>query len=99
MSVTRRHITVSEAAQENESLAKLWQLARESGERLTAIKPLIPTNLHPYVKGGAIRGDTWRLLVQGNAAAAKLRQLLPSLQAHLRHCGYHVEAIEIKVMI
>jgi ethanolamine ammonia-lyase small subunit len=39
----------------------------------------------------------WCLLVSSNAVAAKLRQLLPSLQAHLLQKGLAVTSIRIKV--
>jgi ethanolamine ammonia-lyase small subunit len=37
------------------------------------------------------------LLVSSNAVAAKLRQLLPALQAHLNNKGLGVTSIRIKV--
>ena len=36
-------------------------------------------------------------MVQGNAVAAKLRQLLPALEAHLRTRGHEVNAIRLKI--
>jgi hypothetical protein len=38
------------------------------------------------------------LLVNGSAAAAKLRQLAPMLQARLKSRGWDVSTIRIKVM-
>jgi hypothetical protein len=46
-----------------------------------------------------VDGTSWCLLVTGNAAAAKLRQLLPALQAHLRSRGWEVNSIRLKVQI
>ena len=89
--------TLEQAAQESPTFAKLTALARESGERLAAIQPLIPAPLRTSVKAGPIEADTWCLLVDGSAAAAKLRQLLPALQAHLRSRGWEVTAIRLKV--
>lgn len=99
--VNRRHHAVSlqQAAQESPALARLTELARDSGERLKAIERLIPEALRAAIKPGPIDADTWCLLVQGNAAAAKLRQLLPSLQSHLRSRGWEVDAIRLKVQI
>jgi len=97
----RRHhaITLLQAAQGSPTLARLAELARESGERLRAIQPLIPALLRPAIKPGPIDGDQWCLLVGSNAAAAKLRQLVPALQASLRSKGYEVNAIRVKVQV
>ncbi|HSV78869.1 MAG TPA: DciA family protein [Ramlibacter sp.] len=99
MTTTRRHFPVPayEAAQEAPTLARLAQLARESGERLKAIQPLIPAALRAAVRPGPIEGASWCLLVEGNAAAAKLRQLLPLLQDKLNKSGWQVTSIRLKL--
>lgn len=95
----RRHhaVTLMQAAQDSPTLARLTELARESGERLRAIQPLIPATLRPAIRPGPIDGDSWCLLVSGNAAAAKLRQLVPALQASLRSKGYQINSIRLKL--
>lgn len=90
-------VTVQQAAEDSPTLARLAELARESGERLRAVESLIPAPLRPRVRPGPIDGTAWCLLVEGNAAAAKLRQVLPALQAHLCGRGWQVTAIRIKV--
>jgi hypothetical protein len=90
-------VSLQQAAEESPTLAALAQLARESSERLQAVQSLIPVALRPAVKAGPIEGTQWCLLVQGNAAAAKLRQLLPMLTGRLREQGWAVEAIRLKV--
>lgn len=96
---TRRHhpITLLQAAEDSPTLARLTELARESGERLKAIQPLIPEALRPAVKAGPIEGTSWCLLVGNNAAAAKLRQVLPALQSRLLDRGWQVTSIRLKV--
>ncbi len=96
---TRRHhpITLLQAAEDSPTLARLTELARESGERLKAIEPLIPEALRPVVKAGPIEGTSWCLLVGNTAAAAKLRQVLPALQSHLVNRGWQVNSIRLKV--
>jgi hypothetical protein len=37
-------------------------------------------------------------LVNSKAAAAKLRQMLPALQAHLKSHGHSVEKIRLKIL-
>lgn len=95
----RRAFTLEEAANDSPTLARLAQLARESSERLAAVQFLIPPPLRPAVKAGPIEGTAWCLLVEGNAAAAKLRQVLPALVAHLCSRGTQVTSIRLKVQI
>jgi len=78
-------------------LLRLTELTRESGARLTSIQPLIPSALRSSVRAGPIDGATWCLLLDNNATAAKIRQLLPSLQSHLRSKGWPVDSIRLKV--
>lgn len=97
--MTRRTqpVTAYAAAGEAPTLARLAQLARESGERLQAIESSIPAPLRASIRPGPIEGTTWCLLVDSSAAAAKLRQLLPVLQEKLGRRGYEVTAIRLKV--
>jgi len=97
--MSRRHYAVSlqQASQESPTLARLTALTRDSSERLKAIEALIPTGLRATIQAGPIDGDSWCLLVKSNSAAAKLRQLAPALQAHLRSRGWEVNAIRLKV--
>ena len=87
------------AAEEAPTLARLAQLARESGERLKAIEPCIPAPLRASVRPGPLEGTTWCLLVDSNAAAAKLRQVLPAFIAHLCSRGWQVNSIRLKVKL
>ncbi|HRM00174.1 MAG TPA: hypothetical protein PLE22_12100 [Acidovorax sp.] len=97
--MNRRHyaVTLQQASEESPLLARLTALTRDSSDRLKAIEMLIPASLRPAVQAGPIEGDSWCLLVKSNAAAAKIRQLLPALQAHLRSRGWEINAIRLKV--
>jgi hypothetical protein len=97
--MNRRHqaIPLHEAAEASPTLGRLAQLARESGERLKAIQSLIPVSLRSSVRPGPIEGTTWCLLVDSNAAAAKLRQVLPVLVGQLNNRGWQVTAIRLKL--
>jgi hypothetical protein len=97
----RRHFAVPilQAAEDAPTLAKLARLARESGERLQAVESLIPTPLRTAVRAGPIEGSDWCLLVDSNAAAAKLRQVVPALKAHLCSRGWQVNSIRLKVQL
>jgi hypothetical protein len=91
-------VTLMEAAQESPSLARLTELTRESSQRLKLLHTLIPGPLRSAVQAGPIEGTEWCLLVSSNAAAAKLRQMLPALQAHLNSHGHVVEKIRLKIL-
>jgi hypothetical protein len=75
----------------------LTALTRESSDRLKAIETLIPPLLRPALQAGPIEGTCWCLLVRSNAAAAKVRQLLPAFQAQLRNRGWEVTSIRLKI--
>jgi len=90
-------ISVIEATENSPTLASLAARARDANERLAAIRDLIPSELRAGVKAGPAEGDSWCVLVSGNAAAAKLRQLAPVLQARLKTRGWDVATLRIKV--
>ncbi|MDP3796444.1 MAG: hypothetical protein Q8R06_04745 [Polaromonas sp.] len=92
-------LTIHQAAGNSPSLARLTELVRESNDRLKAIESLLPEALRPAVKAGPIEGESWCLLVSGNAAAAKIRQLLPLIQARLLGKGWKVTSIRLKILI
>ncbi|HVZ42311.1 MAG TPA: DciA family protein [Ramlibacter sp.] len=97
MSRRTHAVSVHEAASEAPTLARLAQLARESADRLAAVEQLIPPALRACVRPGPIEGTTWCLLVDGNAAAAKLRQMIPALQRQLGSRGWQVTSIRLRV--
>lgn len=90
-------MSLQQAVESAPTLARLTELVRDSSARLAAVQALIPASLRPFIQAGAIDGDTWCLLVASTAAAAKLRQLLPSLQAHLKNQGWEINSIRLKV--
>ncbi len=96
---TRRHppIPLLKATQGTPALATLMELSRDSSARLKAIESLIPLPLRPFVQAGPIDGGNWCLILENNAVAAKIRQLLPALQSHLRVKGWEIDAIRLKV--
>lgn len=96
----RRHsVTLLQASQESPTLARLTELSRDSVARLKAIELLIPASLRTTVKAGPIEGQVWCLILDSNAAAAKIRQILPALLSHLRAKGWEVNSIRLKVQI
>lgn len=92
-------VTLHQAAGKSPSLARLTGLINESNQRLKAIEPLIPAALRASVQAGPIEGENWCLLVSGNAASAKIRQLVPLLQTCLLRHGWAVASIRLKILI
>ena len=78
-------------------MALLMGRVRDSSDRLQAIRNLLPAPLRAGIQAGPIEDGAWCLLVSSNSVAAKLRQLLPALQAHLNSKGLGVASIRIKV--
>lgn len=94
----RNHaISLLQATQESPTLARLSQLAAESAARLQSVEALIPVPLRSAILPGPIDGPQWCLILSNPAVAAKVRQLLPALQAHLRSKGWEVNSIRLKV--
>lgn len=91
-------IPLHQAAQESPTFARLADVIRASSARLKAIHSLLPAPLRASVQAGPLEEGSWCLLVSSNAVAAKLRQLVPALQAHLDQQGLAVSAIRIKVL-
>jgi hypothetical protein len=97
MNRTRQTVSLMQASQANPGLARLMDLQRESTQRLKAITGLIPINLRASVQAGPFDDGNWCLLLTNTTTAAKLRQLLPALEAHLRVVGMEVKGIRLKV--
>jgi hypothetical protein len=89
--------TVEQIVHTAPSLAALAQIAQQGQARIKAISSLLPASLRNSVQSGGVDEGSWCLLVPHNAAAAKLRQLLPALAAHLRTKGFNTYEIKIKV--
>ena len=94
----RNHsFTLLQATQDSPTLARLTGLAMESSARLKSIDSLIPASLRSGIRAGPIDGPVWCLILDNNAVAAKIRQLLPALESHLRSKGWDVNTIRLKV--
>jgi hypothetical protein len=89
--------TLEQVVNSAPSLAQFSAIARDTQNRLKAIAPLLPVSLRSLVQSGGVEGDAWCLLVPNSAVAAKLRQTLPALCAHLRTKGWDVNTIRVKV--
>lgn len=91
-------ITLDAALAQSEPLARLADRLRDSTARYQAVLPLIPPSLVGSVRAGPVDETGWSLLVDGPAAAAKLRQLKPRLEAALLEAGWAVPAVRVKIL-
>lgn len=87
-----------QATQEAPHLARFTELIAASKALRATIDLLLPATIRPHVKAGPWDNETWCLLADNNAVAAKLRQLLPALEAHLRTKGWQIKTTRIKVI-
>ena len=91
-------LAIGQALAASAPLALLSQRMRESQDRLAAITPLLPPAMRASVRAGPIDDTGWSLLASSNAVAAKLRQMLPALEAHLRTCGWDGPPLRVKLL-
>lgn len=80
------------------TLAQLADRARASEALLRVVQPLLPAALRSTVQAGPVDGAEWCLLVGGNAAAAKIRQMLPDLIVALNQRGNRIDQIRLKLV-
>lgn len=99
MSRRTQALTLLQASEESPTLASLMARARETQARLKAISPLLPPGMRASVQSGPVEDGEWCLLVEGNAVAAKLRQMLPLLLLQLSAQGWETRSIRIKVRV
>jgi hypothetical protein len=95
----RTAISLLQASQESPNLARLAGIAMESSLRLKAVEFIIPAGLRQAIKPGPIEAGVWCLLLDSNSVAAKLRQLLPAIEAQLKTKGFETTSIRLKVLI
>jgi hypothetical protein len=97
VSVRGKSQTLAQVVNQAPTLSQLSAMASDGQNRLQAIGPLLPSSLRSLVQSGGTEDGCWCLLVPNSAVAAKLRQTLPALCAHLRSKGWHVTSIRVKV--
>lgn len=90
-------LSVARALGTSGALASLLARVRESEARLAVVRPLIAPELASTVRPGPLDDKRWLLLVDHAAAAAKLRQCLPRIEAALLEQGFTGPEVRIKV--
>lgn len=90
-------LPLASALDRSEPLARLLQRLHESRSRFEAVSPLLPAGLLAAVRPGPLDDEGWTLLADHGAAAAKLRQFLPRLEALLHERGWQGTPIRVRV--
>jgi hypothetical protein len=85
------------ALSRSEPLGRLLQRLRESKDCLEAVRALLPAGLADEVRAGPLDDKGWTLLVSGSAAAAKLRQVMPLIEAELLASRQRVVTVRVKI--
>ena len=85
------------ALDQSQALTRLLLRLQESQARFAAIRETLPEPLRGAVRPGPLDDAGWSLLAANGAVAAKLRQLVPDLEAALQSQGWPTARIRIKV--
>jgi len=92
-----RAIPAAQAAMGSGLLGGLVRQAQASQSCLQELRSVLPAALLARVQSGPIADGLWTLLVDQPAVAAKIRQWVPALQAHVRTKGWPIARIEVKI--
>jgi Dna[CI] antecedent, DciA len=90
-------LSLGAALDQNQALGRLLQRLQESRARFATVRELLPEHLRDQVRPGPLDDAGWSLLAPSGAAASKLRQLVPALEARLLEQGWQPTPIRIKV--
>ncbi len=88
---------VSLAQSERGSLSALMSEARQAWQMLDAIRPLLPPSLGDALRAGRWDGGEWTITAPSGAAASKLQQMRPMIEATLREKGWKVSRVQVRV--
>ena len=91
-------VPLGDVMRDSPALGRLAQRLRESNAMFAAVAGLFPAGLAASVRPGPIDEEGWSLLCANAAVAAKLRHLVPRLEARLRDKG-HVGAATIRIKV
>ena len=91
-------LPIAQALGRSEPLVQLSQRLQQSRQRFEAISPLLTTPLRSQVRPGPLDSESWALLVANGAVAAKLRHMLPALEAELLRQGWPAVSVRVRVL-
>ncbi|THF61180.1 DciA family protein [Pseudothauera rhizosphaerae] len=82
-----------------DALARLHDHAARLRRLQTAFERCLPPLLAASCRVGNLKGETLVVFAQGNAVAAKLKQMAPGLAARLVEQGHALREIQVKVAV
>ena len=88
---------VGHALRSSDTLASLLARLAQSQARFVVAAAALPPELAAVVRPGPLDDQAWRLLADHAAAAAKLRQCLPAIEAALSANGWPAPPVKVKV--
>jgi hypothetical protein len=89
---------VQRALDDSEPLAVLLARVQASRARLDAVQGVLGPALAGAVRAGPLDDTHWVLLADSSAAAAELRQMLPTLAQALADAGHAPRELKVKVL-
>jgi hypothetical protein len=89
--------TLAAALEGNAALAGLAERIDRSNARMRVVHATVPEPLRSELSAGPIDDEGWTVLASNAAVAAKLRHLLPRLQAALIGQGWPDLPIRVRV--
>lgn len=92
------NLALGTALAQSQPLARLLRRLEESRARFNTIREHLPDVLREQVRPGPLDDAGWSLLVPNGAAASKLRQLVPVLEAALLAKGWAAVPVRIRVL-
>ena len=81
------------------ALAQLGKKLAEQNSLLVRIQALLEPALASNCTGAILHGSVLSLLVESPVWASRLRYLAPQLQRQLRHQGYALQRINVKIAL
>jgi hypothetical protein len=96
--VTPGTLPLGEALDHSTPLAALMARVQAARRRFDLMRPALPAALQAAVRPGPLDDEGFTLLADSSAAAAKLRQCLPTLQALQAEAGLPPLALRVKVL-
>ena len=90
-------VPLGTALSRSEPLAHLLARLQASQDRYAAVAAALPAPLRSQVAAGPLDDTGWTLMADHPAAAAKLRQFLPMLEAKLQAEGFPTLPVKVKV--
>ena len=90
-------VPLADALHGSAPLQRLAERVRESKQRFACIQRLLPAPLAVDIRPGPVDADGWTLLARTSAVAAKLRQLVPLIEAELAQQQFCAVPVRVKV--